>query len=319
MSARAVSVIIPTFNAAGFVQRAISSALSQDALEELILVDDCSTDETLGVLEAEAASDQRVRVVRLHGNQGPSAARNAGLDVARCDWIAVLDADDAFALGRLGRLVSFAEQTGADVVADDLAYYDAQAGRITGHGLGPAPIPTCDLTLRTFLQHNLADGKGLDWGLLKPMIRRGLLVDKNLCYDTAIRHGEDFRFAVDLLLAGARFRILPEPMYIYTQRHGAVSGRASGMTRTTIAYDRLRDAALAMAERPEIRGDKELVSLLRTRTAGLNRLDHAAFLSAAIRRGALLEIARRCLKHPGFFQLMIRQVASAARRRIGSA
>lgn len=318
MSAGVVSVIIPTFNAEGFVRRAIRSALAQDGLGELILVDDCSTDGTIAVLEVEAASDQRVRIVRLSTNLGPSGARNAGLEAARYDWIAMLDADDAFVSDRLTRLVSFARETGADVVADDLAYYDAQANRVTGRGLrADEVIPSRDLTLRDFLAHNLADGRDIDWGLLKPVIRRSLLVKTGLRYDRTIRHGEDFRFAVDLLLAGFRFRIFPEPFYLYTQRRGAVSGRASGMTRTAIAYDRLRDAALVMAEQPGIRDDAALVGLLRARARGLVRLDHAAFLSAAIRHGALMKIGSRCVRYPEFLPLMIRQLISAARRRIG--
>ncbi len=317
MNVTGVSVIIPTFNAAGFVGRAIRSALSQHDLGELILVDDGSTDDTVKVLEAAARSDGRVRVLRLPENRGPAAARNAGLEAARGEWVAMLDADDAFAPDRLARLCPFAVATGADLVADDLRFYDAKAARLAGTGLHAGqPVPPRDLKLTDFLTHNLADGTGLDWGLLKPVIRRSLLVRTGVLYDAALRHGEDFAFMVDLLQAGARFRILPVPLYLYTQRHGTISGRASGMNRTRIAYDRLRDASLAMADRPGIRDDAHLVALLRKRARGLAKLDHAAFLSVAIRRGALLRIAGRCLRNREFPFLMVQQFAGAVKRRV---
>ena len=124
-----VSVIIAAYNAEAFVGRAIASALAQTlAPLEILIVDDCSTDGTRAVLDAAAHKTPTIRVIAMARNGGPSAARNAGIAQARGEWLAVLDADDAFAPTRLATLTAFAELTGADFVADDLAYYDAVAG-----------------------------------------------------------------------------------------------------------------------------------------------------------------------------------------------
>ena len=145
----------------------------------------------------------------MQRNGGPSVARNAAIDAASGTWLAILDADDAFASTRLAKLIPFAVETGADLVADDLAYYDAAAGCVTGRGMGDEAAASKGLvSLRDFLAHNLASGEGLDWGLLKPIFRRSTLLEHGIRYEPDMRHGEDFRLVVELLCRGAQFRLL---------------------------------------------------------------------------------------------------------------
>lgn len=313
-----VAIIIPTFNAQDFMIRAIESAQAQTRpAHEIIIVDDCSTDDTRAILARLANADPRIRIVHMPRNGGPSAARNAGIKLATSQWIAILDADDAFAPERLAELVPFAVATKADVATDNLSFYDAQAGQVTGTGLADdAVIPDRSIGLRDFLEHNRADGKSFDWGLLKPLFRRQALVDRSLYYNQAVRHGEDFQLAVELLLAGATFRILNRALYLYTQRQGAVSGRASGMTRTTVAYGTLKEAALEMSRDERLKSDPELVELLRIRAHGLARLDDSDFVSKALHGGKIGQIVQRCLRDPAFFPRMLRQIGTALRRRL---
>src|SRR5689334_18648366 len=86
-----VSVIIPTYNRAAFIKQAIDSALNQTRVpDEIIVVDDGSTDNTAGIL---ARYDHPVRVIRQE-NSGRSAARNLGIRESRGDLIVFLDSDD---------------------------------------------------------------------------------------------------------------------------------------------------------------------------------------------------------------------------------
>jgi succinoglycan biosynthesis protein ExoO len=313
-----VSVIIPAYNAEAFIDRAVASALEQTlSPREVIVIDDCSSDGTGELLKVAAQGNEIIKVITLARNGGPSVARNAGIEAAQGDWIAILDADDAFAPDRLAMLVPFAVETGADFVADDLAYYDAVAGCITGNGMGRNTVlPDGSIRLHDFLAHNLADGRGLDWGLLKPIFRRDTLMKLGITYDTEMAHGEDFRFVVDLLLSGANFRILRQPLYLYTQRQGAASKRASGWTRTTIAYGKLAHAAQVLAQDPRIASDPQLVALLQQRARGLGRQDDAHFISGALRAGAFGEITKRMMKDPSFLPFMLRQIGRAMRRRM---
>lgn len=94
-AAPAISVILPTYNRARSLSRAVDSVLSQTFRDfELIVVDDASTDgslETLGGVD-----DPRVRCLRLDRNRGAAGARNAGIATARADWIAFQDSDDVW-------------------------------------------------------------------------------------------------------------------------------------------------------------------------------------------------------------------------------
>ncbi len=93
-----VSVVIPTYNRAQYVTKAIESVLAQTYTDyEIIIVDDGSTDDTPVVLRAYA---DRIRVVHQE-NAGPSAARNAGIQAARGRWVAFLDSDDEWRPGKL--------------------------------------------------------------------------------------------------------------------------------------------------------------------------------------------------------------------------
>lgn len=92
-----ISVVIPLYNKAAYVERAIQSVLSQgESIKEVIVVDDGSTDD--GAERAKAIGDARVRVVRK-ANGGPSSARNRGIEEAKSDFVGFLDADDIYLPG----------------------------------------------------------------------------------------------------------------------------------------------------------------------------------------------------------------------------
>lgn len=89
-----VSVIIPLYNTEEFVGEALRSIQSQTLREtEILVVDDGSTDRSAAVVEAFAAGDRRIRLLR-QANAGQAAARNAALDIARGEFIYFMDSDD---------------------------------------------------------------------------------------------------------------------------------------------------------------------------------------------------------------------------------
>ena len=88
-----VSVIIPTYNRSHFVCRAIKSVLSQTYQDfEIIVVDDCSTDNSEEVIKS--LKDERIRYIRHETNRGGSATRNSGIVAAQAEYIGFLDDDD---------------------------------------------------------------------------------------------------------------------------------------------------------------------------------------------------------------------------------
>jgi len=99
-----ISVIMPIYNGERFLGKAIESILNQAFTDfELIAVDDGSTDRSLEILQAFAERDSRVRLHRMPVNGGAVAARNAGTQLSRGKFIAIMDADDVSLPNRLDR------------------------------------------------------------------------------------------------------------------------------------------------------------------------------------------------------------------------
>jgi hypothetical protein len=122
-----VSVLIPCWNAAGSIERALDSVLEERSVElECVVVDDGSTDRTLDVINAVAARDSRVVVLALAENQGVSDARNRGLELVRGDWLTLLDADDRFLPGGLGTLVAAALRDDAVAIIGQQVWWDGR-------------------------------------------------------------------------------------------------------------------------------------------------------------------------------------------------
>lgn len=91
-----VSVVIPSYNSAPYLRQTLESVRRQTFPDwEIIVVDDCSTDMSPGLVEDLARRDERVRLLRLERNAGrPAVPRNAGVQAARGTYVAFLDADD---------------------------------------------------------------------------------------------------------------------------------------------------------------------------------------------------------------------------------
>lgn len=101
---------MPAYNAAPYIGEAIESILAQTLYDlELIVIDDCSTDDTPRIIEEYAAQDPRIRVYTNARNRGISKTRNALLSHARAPYVAWQDADDISLPGRLEQQYAFME------------------------------------------------------------------------------------------------------------------------------------------------------------------------------------------------------------------
>lgn len=262
-----VSVIIPAFNAAGSIVRAITSITAQTIRAvEIIVIDDGCTDGTAELVIALEREDSRIRLLPSIGNRGVSAARNRGLASARGEWIAVLDADDAFAPDRLERLIADAIAAGADVAADNIAYFDWHAQCQTGVAIRQNGKSGWRLVGSADFFENTITGQSLfDYGQLKPVVLRSFLDCHMIEYVEHVRHGEDFLFLAHLLLAGASMILLQSPLYIYTERTGSISRDRSGMTRTVENCRQMRKDTIELLTHPAVQKSKTLRRLLKRR------------------------------------------------------
>jgi len=219
-----ISVIITTYNTAGYIQRAVDSALSQSGVVvEVILVDDVSSDNSWSVIES--LTDPRIRKLKMDKNGGPSGARNAALALAQAPWVAVLDSDDSFAAGRLERLLRQLSESKADIIIDNLMVCHEEDGA-SFPMFDPARLQAMpSLSLADFIAGNQVFLGGYTLGYAKPIFSRAFLQQHQLSYDPDIRIGEDYFLLASALALGARCVVNAEASYNYTVRKGSISHR----------------------------------------------------------------------------------------------
>jgi glycosyltransferase involved in cell wall biosynthesis len=207
-----VSVILPVFNREGSVRRAVDSVLRQTFEDlELIVVDDCSTDESVAAVDA--VEDRRLSVVRCPENRGAAAARNLGVSHARGDWIAFQDSDDEWLPRKLELQLALADDS-PDYVAiycgmlivNELPEYTVDGARLAPRYY-PDPsraLVSGDLSVE-LLRGSLVSTQTL-------MVRRRLLVDLG-GFDETLRTLEDWDLAIRIAQTG-NIGFVDEPLVL---------------------------------------------------------------------------------------------------------
>lgn len=130
-----VSVIIPAFNAAATIERALDSVRAQaDVSVEVIIINDGSSDNTAEVVERAIRPGEPVQLIHMPKNSGVSAARNAGLRLARGKYVAFLDADDIWLPGKLRKQIDAIQRNPAITLVSCNSQMTAPDGRALKEG-----------------------------------------------------------------------------------------------------------------------------------------------------------------------------------------
>lgn len=164
-----LSIVVPTYEAAGWLAGALRAVLAQDVGDlEVVVVDDGSHDGTADLCLAIAARDARVRVVPLTSNQGVSHARQVAVEQARGPYVWFVDADDLVAPEAAARMLAAAHRTSADVVmARSRFVYPDSTTR-------PVPCPPPGVRHGTDVLRTLLRGE-ISGHLWNKLLRRDLL------------------------------------------------------------------------------------------------------------------------------------------------
>jgi teichuronic acid biosynthesis glycosyltransferase TuaG len=109
-----VSIVVPVYNAARFMDDTIHTVLNQTYQNwELLLVDDCSSDNSVQIIQKYLKKDERIKLTKLTENSGAAIARNTGIDKAKGRYLAFLDADDLWVNNKLELQVAFIQEKNA--------------------------------------------------------------------------------------------------------------------------------------------------------------------------------------------------------------
>lgn len=112
------SVVMPVYNAEKFLETTLKSVLNQTVKDiEIICVDDCSKDKSVEIIKEYQKSDSRIVLLQNEKNSKVSQTRNNGINVAKSDWVALLDSDDAWELDYLEKVMQKQKETGGQLIS----------------------------------------------------------------------------------------------------------------------------------------------------------------------------------------------------------
>jgi len=235
-----VSIIIPVWNAEQFIEKCVCSVLAQTFRSlDIILIDDGSTDGSGDICKRLAAEDPRVRYVSKR-NEGPSSARNAGLDVATGDWLLFVDADDWLEPDYIQNFLS----DGAPG-ADSLCFQGCKFVR-GNNKIREMRFVEASSQGNLIAKNNLL-ARWEPWGKL---FNLHIIREHHLRFDESLDMSEDALFFFGYLNWVTRIKITTGSGYCYRQTEaGALTRRRRSWETHTAGACKLRDSAVPQVRR----------------------------------------------------------------------
>lgn len=224
MSSPLVSIIIPVFNVEKYLRECLDSTINQTFSDiEIICIDDGSTDSSPEILKEYANKDTRIKIITKE-NSGPSIARNAGIEVARGEYITFLDSDDYLEIDAIQQLYDKASSEKLDMLlfcaksfcdkgfATPLrnVYYRTCPAPLTKITSGP------EFLVNSFKSHNHIGTVAIKFFRLR------LLKDNNIKFIEGILH-EDEPFYYESILAARRVTKIPNQFYLRRFHYGSIT------------------------------------------------------------------------------------------------
>ena len=235
MKAPHCTIILPTYNRAAALPRAISSVMAQSEQDfELIIIDDGSTDNTREWLAT--LDDARIRVVRSEHNQGPSAARNIGINMAAAPMLAFLDSDDIYCKERLSVPLAIFERDPDVICILSSALKEDKHGNTTA-----VLLPNVKLASGAFEWAMICDLVGVESTSISVRTEHARKIG-GFCSD--LRRTEDREFLIRLSRLGAA-QILPNVLWQKTWSVDGASNQWATAGRDLVSYFRERTEYLS--------------------------------------------------------------------------
>lgn len=223
-----VSVIMPVYKARDFVEEAIRSVMAQNVTDwELLVIDDCSPDDSFEIARALAETDGRIRLLRNEQNMGVARTRNRGIELSRGKYIALLDSDDVWYPGKLSAQLALLGQTGAA-----LSYCSYRIVDAAGKPVKPDYLVSSRADFEDLLKENVV--------LCSSIVVSSELA-KKIRFNTDFYH-EDYVFLLDILKEGHTAVGVREPQaaWRYMENTRSFDKRKAALNRWRIYRDYLK-------------------------------------------------------------------------------
>ena len=220
-----ISIIMAAYNAENTIGQAITSVIQQTYADfELIIINDCSTDRTVDVINEFIKKDARIRLINNSKNMGVSYTRKHGLDESKGSWIAILDSDDLWLPEKLAKQVEFQKKNNADLLYTGSVFMNVDGKQINWKLNVPEVI-----TYRQLLKQNILSNSSA-------LVRKDLY---EKYYAVGDDMHEDFAIWLKILRNGIKAYGINEPLLIYRLDDKSKSGnkfKAAMMNWNTYRY-----------------------------------------------------------------------------------
>lgn len=244
-----ISIIMPAYNGAKYIETTIKSIQAQTYVDwELLVISDGSTDETVAIVQKLMESDTRIKCYEQE-NAGVSAARNTGLDKATGKYISFLDADDLWEPSILAKLYEAMQKDGGRkfVYARTDEIFDDGVKALIG------PVDNTEGYLENF-RHKTNELR-LTFHISAMLIERALIEHYQLRFKVGIKISEDTGFFIQLLCV-TEAHCVPEILSHYMRREQSATTKAwkpQDWEGQVTIYDKIVD--FAAQKRPEAMAD----------------------------------------------------------------
>jgi glycosyltransferase involved in cell wall biosynthesis len=215
-----VSIITPSYNCSDYIAATIESIQGQTYGNwELLITDDCSTDDTVAIVERYAATDSRIRLLKLDVNSGAGVARNKSIAAAQGRYIAFCDSDDRWLPTKLERQVEFLKKNNATVGYSSYLTCN-EVGEVTGMVVAYREISYKEM---------LSDDS---LGFLTCIYDAKAL---GKVFMPTIRKRQDWGLKILLLQCAGKAVGLIEPLAIYRLRENSLSNKKLSLVKYNVS------------------------------------------------------------------------------------
>lgn len=240
-----LSIIIPAYNAEGFIEKCIDSIIDNNFnAYEIIVIDDGSTDKTPEILDRMAIQYCCMRVFHVN-NGGVSEARNLGIEKAQGEYLAFVDADDFVEEGYVSKLLSYISQNVDLVLFNYERWLSADK-----HETGRLQLSEGRHDCRNDLFNEACGLEVVCLSVCLALYKRKIIEDNNLRFDKSMKTCEDFMFSLRYYLYVKSFFVSHETLYYYRLNESSVTSRRS--VQHAYDYAKVYDSMVTMMKRERI-------------------------------------------------------------------
>ena len=210
-----ISIIIPIYNTGKYLKRCVESLVKQRGRIEIILIDDCSTDDSTEIARTLQKENSCVKLIELSENRGVSNARNIGIENAQGKYIMFCDGDDWYEENAIDKFLEVSQKTNADfIVANSYISYDEKKIKVDTSSYFSKDIITKEEIVGYMTISSCSK-----------LIKKELFVENGIKYPKDLKRCEELEVIPILAYKAIKPVVIEDTLYNYYQRENSASNR----------------------------------------------------------------------------------------------